>query len=875
MSSASSLTTIQKLYIAYYGRPADAGGREYWATELDKANGSLAGIIDNFASAPEAMALYGAGTSVSDRVKVLYQNILGRSADAAGLAYYVGEVTAGRLSLGNAALAILDGVQGADVTLAANRLTVADNFTSQVVDQNYGGDAAAAIARTFLKQVSGDAATITQANSQLSAYFNTLAVATLQPGKFAPLINNGLLINTAIVSLTLTEQNLDQAIQDVLSMPQTIVGTSDNDNLKGALGDDNISGLAGNDRLEGSGGNDTLSGGDGDDYLTGGAGNDVIDGNAGYNTVGYEQSPTGVTVNLALGTAQDGHGGTDTLRNIQGILGSAHNDRLTGGNPANGTGTTDGSEFFFGGAGDDIIDGGGGYDSAQYFSSTQGIIARLPGTGTGTVQDGLGGTDTLISIENIRASNFNDQITGSSTAVFESYEGMAGDDTIDGGVGLTDSVTRRVDYLSALTGTVVVLGGSGAGTAQDGAGGVDTLLNISSVRGGAFDDAITGSDTTAYTEQFEGLAGNDTIDGKGGTDIARYDRAPSAVTVNLALGTAQDGQGGTDTLRNIEMIFGSAFGDTLTGGNPLNGSGALDGFEAFRGNAGNDTIDGGTGYDRADYNTATRAVVVTLGGTSAGTAQDGLGGTDTLINIEAVRASSFDDTLTGSDSGAYESFEGFGGNDTIDGRGGVDRADYRFSPSAVNVDLAAQLASQDGYGTQDILRNIEYIDGSAFGDTLRGDASANRIAGNAGNDILFGGAGDDWLIGGAGADQMDGGDGSDTFIIGTAGSGMTVQTADTIAGFVSGSDKLSLGVAATDSNFVKATAASADFNAALAAANAAFAADAGGAKAYVFHFDGTQGYLFIDRQANGSSADEVIVLTGLNNTNFAMTDIVV
>ena len=452
---------------------------------------------------------------------------------------------------------------------------------------------------------------------------------------------------------------------------------------------------------------------------------------------------------------------------------------------------------------------------------------------------------------------------------------MAGDDTIDGGVGLTDSVTRRVDYLSALTGTVVVLGGSGAGTAQDGAGGVDTLLNISSVRGGAFDDAITGSDTTAYTEQFEGLAGNDTIDGKGGTDIARYDRAPSAVTVNLALGTAQDGQGGTDTLRNIEMIFGSAFGDTLTGGNPLNGSGALDGFEAFRGNAGNDTIDGGTGYDRADYNTATRAVVVTLGGTSAGTAQDGLGGTDTLINIEAVRASSFDDTLTGSDSGAYESFEGFGGNDTIDGRGGVDRADYRFSPSAVNVDLAAQLASQDGYGTQDILRNIEYIDGSAFGDTLRGDASANRIAGNSGNDILFGGAGDDVLIGGAGADQMDGGDGSDTFTIGTAGSGKTVQTADTIAGFVSGSDKLSLGVAATDSNFVKATAASADFNAALAAANAAFAADAGGAKAYVFQFDGTQGYLFIDRQANGSSADEVIVLTGLNNTNFAMTDIVV
>lgn len=875
MASASALTTIQKLYIAYYGRPADAGGREYWATELDKAGGSLAGIINNFASAPEAMALYGAGTSVSDRVKVLYQNILGRSADAAGLAYYVGEVTAGRLSLGNAALAILDGVQGADATLAANRLTVAGNFTAQVVDQNYGGDAAAAIARTFLKQVTGDAGTITQANSQLSAYFNTMAVATKQPSKFAPLINNGLLTNTAIVSLTLTEQNLDQSIQNVLMMPQTLVGTEGDDVMKGALGDDTISGLAGHDTIDGGGGNDTISGGDGDDRLTGSAGNDILDGNAGFNGVYYQLSPTGVTVNLALGTAQDGHGGTDTLRNIQGISGSNYNDRLTGGNPANGTGATDGSETFSGEGGDDIIDGGGGYDFVQYITSTQGIVLKLSGTGTGTAQDGLGGTDTLISIEGVRGSNFNDQLTGSTTATFENFEGMGGNDTIDGGVTPTDSLTRRVDYQNASAGTVVVLGGSGAGTAQDGTGSVDTLLNISSVRGSGFNDTITGSDSTAYTEQFEGLAGNDTIDGKGGTDIARYERALSAVTVNLALGTAQDGQGGTDTLKNIEMIFGSSFGDTLTGGNPLNGSGATDGFEGFRGNAGNDTIDGGTGYDRADYNNATSAVVVTLGGTAAGTAQDGLGGTDTLINIEAVRASSFNDTLTGSDSGVYESFEGFGGNDTIDGRGGVDRADYRVSPSAVNVDLTAQLASQDGYGTQDILRNIENIDGSAFGDTLRGDASANRIAGNAGNDIIFGAAGDDLLIGGAGADQMDGGDGNDTFIVGTGGSGSTALTADTIAGFVSGSDKLSLGVAAIDSNFVKATAASADFNAALAAANAAFAADAGGAKAYVFQFDGTKGYLFIDRQANGSSADEVIVLTGLNNTNFAMADIVV
>jgi hypothetical protein len=41
------------------------------------------------------------------------------------------------------------------------------------------------------------------------------------------------------------------------------------------------------------------------------------------------------------------------------------------------------------------------------------------------------------------------------------------------------------------------------------------------------------------------------------------------------------------------------------------------------GQGGNDTIDGGGGYDRADYTNSTTGVNVTLGGTSNGTASDG------------------------------------------------------------------------------------------------------------------------------------------------------------------------------------------------------------------------------------------------------------
>ncbi|MDP4949380.1 MAG: hypothetical protein NWQ70_04260, partial [Burkholderiaceae bacterium] len=80
MAAANYYSAVQKAYIAFYGRPADRVGLEYWAGELDTANGNLSTIINAFGTSTEALALFGSQTDTV-AVNSLYQQLFGRSAD--------------------------------------------------------------------------------------------------------------------------------------------------------------------------------------------------------------------------------------------------------------------------------------------------------------------------------------------------------------------------------------------------------------------------------------------------------------------------------------------------------------------------------------------------------------------------------------------------------------------------------------------------------------------------------------------------------------------------------------------------------------------------------------------------------------------------
>ncbi len=539
----------------------------------------------------------------------------------------------------------------------------------------------------------------------------------------------------------------------------TLGGGDGNDSLVGGLGTDSLTGGLGDDTLRGGDQNDSLAGGDGNDQLFGGKGTDTLDGGIGNDTVAgltgndvltggdgtdtadYSGSSDAVTVSLAIAGAQltSFYSGTDTLSGFENLTGSNFNDALTGDGNANELQGGSGNDTLLGGAGADTLNGGGGYDGISYeFASGPVTISTVAGTVIAP-----DGTDTIISIERFRGSGFADTFTGGNPSHIyrglasdpnEYVEGMAGNDTINGGSSAIDRFAG-VSYAHSIAAVNVNLG---TGTASDGFGDTDTLTDIDGVIGSDFNDTLTGGSNSAQGnvanlfEQFEGGLGDDTIDGGSGGDRVIYSNASGSVTVRLDLGTAT-GADGSDTLISISQVRGSAFADVITGAADDNN---------LEGMGGNDTIDGGTGFDAALYTRSEAAINATFTGIGTATVLDGWGAVDTLTNIDIVIGSDFNDTLTG--GAGNDQFQGMGGNDTIDGGAGFDLVGYAFTRVTNGVGASVNLATGialDPWGGTDTLINIEGAFGSALNDSLVGNASANTLNGMAGDDTIDGGNG--------------------------------------------------------------------------------------------------------------------------------------
>jgi CSLREA domain-containing protein len=166
---SSEQDNVMRAYIAYYGRPADSGGLDYWAGRLTKAGGTLNEIMADFGISKEFTDRYGSLTA-SALVTSVYRQLFGRNPEQAGLDYWVGELTSGRKTLQNITLEVLFGATGSDAAIVSNRLTVAKSFTSGSTTQSgYLAEADGNAMAAILGSVQDDTTSANAACSSLEA----------------------------------------------------------------------------------------------------------------------------------------------------------------------------------------------------------------------------------------------------------------------------------------------------------------------------------------------------------------------------------------------------------------------------------------------------------------------------------------------------------------------------------------------------------------------------------------------------------------------------------------------------------------------------------------------------------------------------------
>lgn len=121
---------VQRAYIAYYGRPGEPDGVNFWTT-AGTPQTSMASILGDFAKSTEFTALYGTTTN-AQFVDAVYRNVFGRSADAAGLNFYTNALTSNITTKARVVFEIVNGAQGADKTIIDNKASFATLFTNEL-----------------------------------------------------------------------------------------------------------------------------------------------------------------------------------------------------------------------------------------------------------------------------------------------------------------------------------------------------------------------------------------------------------------------------------------------------------------------------------------------------------------------------------------------------------------------------------------------------------------------------------------------------------------------------------------------------------------------------------------------------------------------
>ena len=886
---AVTAAQIQQAYVAFFNRPADPLGLQFWLNRATSANQTLAQITQAFGNSAEYTALY-AGQTEAQRVNAVYQNLFGRNAETGGLNFWATELIAGRRSIADIALIISQNAQGTDATVISNRVSVATAFTNGLDTADkilaYSGSTAAATARTFLATVTADAATVTTATGNVGSTITNI-VTNVGTG-------------TAGQTFTLT------------TGVDSLTGTTANDTFTSVIANG-----AGNGQTLNSG--DTINGGTGTDTLnvTLTTADTPTATLSSVETVSFTPTVDSGTISAASWTGVTEVRVTNPTKvgnnNLAGVtLGDLQgNTALTVSNVTSGFG-----------AGARAAD-----DAADTDTTATVLLATFAGNKVGSSSANLAINVNSVGVASSAANAFEDRATISVNASgSDKFTSLTVTGTGTNLINLEQAAGFKLDTLTFKgTGSIDLTTGSRIGgvptdnanksaagngnfndvktvNASENTGGVSVNISASTVA----DQTITGG--TGNDTFTVDLQRNITLNAGAGNDTVRLTNA-TADNLSSATGSADSitGGDGTDTLRVTAANAAAIAGDTaadravISGFEILRIDGALDGtaidVSKISGGtinrvrvtdaAGADTnVTGLTSGATIDYrHTANAGSAVNVGITGA---TDNNTPNDTLnvllnaniaanaaalvrtgiagINIVNVTASDSDnaDSATTRTDGYQLVLSNDASLATLNLAGaalvryvasstatalGTISGGTATGNQAINLNSfagAQGVAITAGGGDNQI-----YATGQA--DSITGGARADTVTAGAGNDTVTGGAGNDFLDGGTGADTLTGGDGTDAFGVNATNS----SSVDSITDINFSSEKIIVTTAPTTINN---STANVDAQATLLAAAGAVSSSVGANGAGTFTYKGDT-YLLIDQDASGTftSATDIIV----------------
>ena len=439
------------------------------------------------------------------------------------------------------------------------------------------------------------------------------------------------------------------------------------------------------------------------------------------------------------------------------------------------------------GFGDIRIDGGGNsktkvlFNAGTYQVSADGNGSyQITNTGNGATMDltnvaQIGDTKTSNNLKLLKQGTYTVDTNGKVTYegeigndAFMVYDILARPDLVDYQASNWNNNTQKYDltqhelrFATSTNGQTLVLTskdsgvgsvvlGTGTGAVADKSGKLSLNVDASvvswglTITGNAGNNKLNGG---SADDTFIAGAGNDSYDGKGGSNIIDYSNMTSGITVNMngnSTSVSKPKAGntsiGTDSLKNIQSIIATPFSDVLNG------------------DSGNNTLAGGAAVDIMDGKEGSDTYMIRNGieHQSAEIKDTGKTGTDTVL-------------FTSTDAG--DKLTLFAGDTGIEAVViGLTPATYQWSDGSLGRNKPEP--GTTGTGTT----NLD-IDASKVlnGLTITGNDGDNVITGSILDNIIYGGGGIDKINGGTGNDQIYGGLGNDIL---TGGSGKNIFAFD-------------------------------------------------------------------------------------------------